>query len=54
MVVWNPWVDHCARMADMPADGWRHMLCIEAAAAREPVLLPAGEEWYGRQTLVAV
>lgn len=54
VVVWNPWVDHCARMADMPADGWRHMLCIEAAAAREPVLLPAGEEWYGRQTLVAV
>jgi len=30
------------------------MLCVEAAIARQPVTLPAGEEWYGRQTLVAV
>ena len=54
VVVWNPWVDLCAAMSDMPADGWRHMLCIEAAVAEQPVSLPAGEEWYGRQTLVAV
>lgn len=54
VVVWNPWVDLCAGMSDMPADGWRHMLCVEAAVARQPVTLPAGEEWYGRQTLVAV
>jgi glucose-6-phosphate 1-epimerase len=53
VVVWNPWVERCAALKDMPADGWRHMLCIEAAATR-PVSLPAGEEWYGRQTLVAV
>jgi len=53
VVVWNPWVDKCAGMADMPANGWRHMLCLEAAATR-PVSLPAGEEWYGRQTLVVV
>lgn len=54
VVVWNPWVEACAGMVDMTPDGWRHMLCVEAAIAREPVLLPAGEEWYGRQTLVAV
>lgn len=54
VVVWNPWVERCAEFKDMPEDGWRHMLCIEAAAVREPVQLPAGEEWYGRQTLVAV
>ena len=54
VVVWNPWADACAAMADMTPDGWRHMLCIEAAAAREPVNLPAGEEWYGRQTLLVV
>lgn len=53
VVVWNPWVDRCAELKDMPADGWRHMLCLEAAATR-PVSLPAGEEWYGRQTLVVV
>jgi len=54
VVVWNPWVERCAELKDMPVGGWRHMLCIEAAAVREPVQLPAGEEWYGRQTLVAV
>ena len=54
VVVWNPWLDRCAGLKDMPADGWRHMLCVEAAIARQPVTLPAGEEWYGRQTLVAV
>lgn len=54
VVVWNPWVDKCGALADMPADGWRHMLCVEAAVAETSVLVPAGEEWYGRQTLVAV
>ena len=54
VVVWNPWVDKCGALADMSADGWRHMLCVEAAVAETPVLVPAGEEWYGRQTLVAV
>lgn len=52
-VIWNPWVEGCAATLDLPADGWRHFLCIEAAAdtAQE---LAAGEEWYGRQTFVAV
>ena len=54
VVVWNPWVDKCAALADMEPDGWRRMLCVEAALTRSPVELPAGEEWYGRQTLVAV
>lgn len=52
VVVWNPWAEKCATMADMPVDGWRHMLCVEAAVVEQPVTLPAGEEWYGRQTLV--
>lgn len=54
VVVWNPWDEKCAALADMPADGWRHMLCIEAALADTQVTLPAEGEWYGRQTLVAV
>ena len=53
VVVWNPWVDKCGALADMPADGWRHMLCVEAVA-EQPVVVAAGDEWYGRQTLVAV
>jgi glucose-6-phosphate 1-epimerase len=53
VVVWNPFVERCATLKDMPDNGWRHMLCVEAAATR-PITLPAGEEWYGRQTLVVV
>jgi glucose-6-phosphate 1-epimerase len=53
-VVWNPWVDKCANLSDMPTDGWRHMLCVEAAAADNPQTVAAGDEWYGRQTLVVV
>ena len=54
VVVWNPWVDRCAEIADMPDKDWRHMLCVEAAVAKTPVTVAPGEEWYGRQTLVAV
>ncbi|HSD36354.1 MAG TPA: D-hexose-6-phosphate mutarotase [Rhodocyclaceae bacterium] len=53
-VVWNPWEQRCAELADMPKDGFRHMLCVEAAVIRNPVKLEAGGEWWGRQTLMAM
>jgi glucose-6-phosphate 1-epimerase len=30
-VVWNPWIEKTKGMADMAADGWKDMLCIETA-----------------------
>lgn len=54
VVVWNPWEEKCAALADMPRDGFRHMLCVEAAAAARPVRVEPGEDWWGRQTLVAL
>lgn len=54
IVVWNPWLERSAALPDLPADGFRHMLCVEAAAAHAPVRLAAGETWWGRQTLVAL
>jgi len=54
VVVWNPWVERCATMPDMAPQGWRHMLCVEAAVAGQPVTVAAGEQWTGRQTLVPV
>lgn len=54
VVIWNPWEEKCAALADMPADGFRRMLCVEAAAAKEPVELAAGTNWWGRQTLIAM
>jgi glucose-6-phosphate 1-epimerase len=54
VVVWNPWEDKCAALPDMPRDGFRHMLCVEAAAAARTVRAEPGGEWWGRQTLVAL
>lgn len=34
-VVWNPWKDLSASMADMGPDAWLHMTCIETANAGE-------------------
>ena len=50
-VVWNPAKDLSHRLADMPDDGWRHMLCVEAAQVYEPITLPAGGHWAGWQRL---
>lgn len=50
-VVWNPAQDLCQRLTDMPDDGWRHMLCVEAAQVFTPIALPAGERWQGWQRL---
>jgi glucose-6-phosphate 1-epimerase len=52
-VLWNPGAVKAAALDDLPADGWRDMLCVEAARIAEPVLLAAGEDWAGRQTLQA-
>lgn len=53
-VVWNPGPDLCATLTDMPPDGFRHMLCVEAACVDSPVALPAGASWRGWQRLSVV
>ncbi len=50
-VVWNPGAEKCASLADMPADGWRHMLCIEAAQVLSAQTLGPGQSWSGWQRL---
>jgi glucose-6-phosphate 1-epimerase len=50
-VVWNPAQALCQGLADMPEDGWRHMLCVEAAQVYAPITLPAGGHWEGWQQL---
>jgi len=52
LVVWNPGAERAAALADLEADGWRRMLCVEAAVVGTPVRLGAGERWAGAQTLV--
>ncbi len=52
VVLWNPGPEKCAALKDMPSDGWRQMLCVEAARIHKPVTLAPGESWSGRQSLV--
>lgn len=54
VVVWNPWEEKGAALADLPRDGFRRMLCVEAARIARPVRLGSGESWWGRQSLVAL
>jgi len=53
-VVWSPAQALCQNLTDMPEDGWRHMLCVEAAQVYEPIHLPAGERWEGWQQLTVI
>lgn len=50
-VVWNPGQTLCANLADMPPDGFAHMLCVEAAQVFSPILVPAHGHWQGWQSL---
>ena len=53
VVVWNPWVTGGAALSDLEEDGYRKMVCIEAAVIGRPVLLNASESWSGVQRLKA-
>jgi glucose-6-phosphate 1-epimerase len=51
-VVWNPWEELTAKMADMEPDAWLHMTCIETVNAGEnAVTLQAGETHTMRATV---
>lgn len=50
-VVWNPGAAQGAALADLPADGYARMLCVEAAQVMRPITVPAGGAWQGWQRL---
>jgi glucose-6-phosphate 1-epimerase len=42
-VVWNPWIEKAARLADFGDEEWPHMVCVEPAnAAENAVTVQAG------------
>jgi len=46
VVVWNPWSETAATMADVGEGEWQTLLCVEAANAfNEAVTLLPGEHW---------
>lgn len=53
-VVWNPGAALCARLPDMPGDGFSRMVCVEAAQVMAPVVVAAGQTWQGWQRLTVL
>jgi glucose-6-phosphate 1-epimerase len=53
-VVWNPGPVLGGKLGDMPADGWRQMLCVEAAQIDQAVQLAPGASWQGWQQLAVI
>lgn len=53
VVVWNPGGASAACPPDLPKDGFRQFLCVEAACIGRPVTLLEGQSWSGMQTLRA-
>ena len=49
-VVWNPG-GSAAPPADLPQDGFKHFLCVEAACIGTPIVLAAEQAWSGTQAL---
>jgi glucose-6-phosphate 1-epimerase len=42
-VVWNPWIEKAARLADFGDEEWQHMVCVEPAnAAKNAVMVAPG------------
>lgn len=43
-VIWNPWAEGAATLHDMSPDGWRSMICCEAANAADNLVTLAPRE----------
>lgn len=53
-VVWNPWAELTAAMADMEPDGWRRMLCVETANASDNAVTLGSGESHATRAVVSV
>jgi glucose-6-phosphate 1-epimerase len=53
-VVWNPWGDLSRKMADMTAENWKRMTCIETANATENAITLAAGEAHTMEARVSV
>ncbi len=53
-VVWNPWVESTAQMADLPNDSYLHFLCVETANAANDEVVIAPDESFCLHMEVAI
>ncbi|KAI9055149.1 hypothetical protein LZ554_000113 [Drepanopeziza brunnea f. sp. 'monogermtubi'] len=53
VVVWNPWEEDAANLADFsPNEGYKEMICVEAGAVKGWQKLEQGETWEGGQQVI--
>ncbi|MGE0115141.1 MAG: D-hexose-6-phosphate mutarotase [Steroidobacteraceae bacterium] len=53
-VIWNPGAVKAAALNDLEPEGYRHLLCVEAAAIEQSVALLPGSSWSGTQCLAVI
>ena len=53
LVVWNPWIEKSAHMADMSAEGYRSMICMETANAREDAIVLRANETHVLKAVIS-
>jgi len=53
-VIWNPWAELTAKLADMPPDGWMRMVCVETANVGENVVCLAPGETHTMDARIIV
>lgn len=52
IVVWNPWSEGSAALADLGPDDYTRFVCVESGNVAVPVVIPAGERVVSAQTIV--
>jgi glucose-6-phosphate 1-epimerase len=53
-VIWNPGAAKAAALTDLETDGYRQMVCVEAASIGKPVVLTPNLMWTATQHLLLV
>lgn len=53
-IVWNPWTEISANMADLEDDAYQHFICVEAANAADDVIEIAAGSHYQLQATYAI
>jgi glucose-6-phosphate 1-epimerase len=53
-VVWNPWEELTAKMADMEPDAWLHMTCVETVNAGDNAVKVGAGETHSMRATVSV
>jgi glucose-6-phosphate 1-epimerase len=53
-IVWNPWAELTAKLADMEPDGWEGMICIETANAGDASITLAHGELHHITCVISV